>query len=307
MVQPFSASGRPGPGSPTSTETTRQHAHTAAHRDDGALRMDSSVAALVPHYRCERWLANCLESLVAQTRPPNAIIVIDDASKSPPVEIVRRFPSVTLLTATENSGPYRLVQQVINTTAYDGYMFQDADDWSSRDRLEILLAEASRSGAELVGTQEARVLAELGEIVTVNYPLDVNAALEERPWEYALLHPSSLMSRALNMRLGGFATGLRFSGDLELLQRAVHAGRVVNVPHHCYFRLERPGSLTMAPNTGLRSRDRLDLWQRLQDRAIRNAAAAANGTPDLSPYELAPPIELTHVLGPVLAPIGPRA
>ena len=53
---------------------------------------------------------------------------------------MRRHPGVTLLHAAENVGPYRLVQQVIDDTDYDAYLFQDADDWSAPDRLEQLLA-----------------------------------------------------------------------------------------------------------------------------------------------------------------------
>ena len=74
--------------------------------------------------------------------------MIDDASEDPPIDVVRRFEGVTLLHASENVGPYRLVQQVIEDTGYDAYLFQDADDWSREDRLELLLSrpkQAARS------------------------------------------------------------------------------------------------------------------------------------------------------------------
>src|SRR6185369_2214634 len=130
-----------------------------------ALNRNSSVLALIPHYRCEEWLSECLESLLAQTRPLDGIVIIDDASPHPPVEIVRKFPEVTLLTAAENGGPYRLIQEVINNTRYDAYLFQDADDWSTYDRLELLLDEAERTGAELVGSQELRVFCDSREVM----------------------------------------------------------------------------------------------------------------------------------------------
>lgn len=97
---------------------------------------NSTVLALVPHYRCEIWLRRCLRSLVNQTRPPDGIVVIDDASEHPPIEIVAEFPTVTLLASDRHVGPYRLIQQVIEMTNYWAYLFQDADDWSSCDRLE---------------------------------------------------------------------------------------------------------------------------------------------------------------------------
>src|SRR5262245_53384584 len=90
----------------------------------------SSVLAVVPHFRCEAWLPDCIESLLAQTRRPEGVVVVDDASGEPPVEIVQRYPDVILLAAAENVGPYCLMQSVVANTAYDAYMFQDADDWS---------------------------------------------------------------------------------------------------------------------------------------------------------------------------------
>lgn len=264
------------------------------------LSHDSSVLALIPHYRCERWLGACLESLLTQTRPPESIVVIDDNSECPPAEIVGRFPSVTLLTAAANVGPYRLIQEVINQTRYDAYLFQDADDWSAYDRLELLLDEARRTGAELVGSQELRVMCEEAEVMPVCYPLDVNAALSVRP-AHPLLHPTSIVSRALVQRLGGFATGLRFGGDTEFLLRAGHVARVRNVPRYCYFRRHRAASLTTDPVIGLETPARRELQESLKARARGNASAVARGAPPvLTPCAVAGPVRLTHVLGPEL-------
>lgn len=110
------------------------------------LTPSSSVLALIPHYQCEQWLAQAIASLVNQIRPPDGIVVIDDSSPKPPEDIVMQFPQVTLLASASNGGPYRLIQQVIQDTEYDAYLFQDADDWSRRDRLSRLLRGAQRTG-----------------------------------------------------------------------------------------------------------------------------------------------------------------
>ena len=265
------------------------------------LTGNSSVLALVPHYRCEEWLADCLESLVSQTRPPNGIVVLDDASDVPPIDIVRQFPQVTLLAAAENAGLFRLMQQGINDTRYDAYLFQDADDWSAQDRLAILLAAAERTGAELVGCQELRIFCEDGKEVPVCFPFDVNAGLVEQPTGVPLLLGMSLVSRHLVMRIGGFATALRFEGDVELLRRAAHIARIVNVPRYCYFRRKRPGALTTAPDTGMQSLARARVQQATHERALQNAAAVARGeSPVLEPYAKAGPVQLTHLWGPKL-------
>jgi hypothetical protein len=258
------------------------------------------VCAVVPHYGCEQWLDDALTSLRDQTRPLDAIVVVDDASQVPPTDVVGAHAGVTLVTTRENGGPYRAVQAVIDATDFDAYLFQDADDWSAPDRLAVLLAAADETGAELIGTHEIRV-DEHGDVLAVPYPGDVNAALTESPGAYALLHPSSIIGRDLLARLGGFATGLRFSGDLELLDRAGHAATVRNVAHPAYYRRRRAGSLTTAPETGLRSTQRISLHRELSAMARWRHAQAKAGRPlDLRPLRTAPPAALEHLLGPRL-------
>ena len=263
------------------------------------ITSQSRVLAVIPHFRCEQFLHRCLQSLVTQTRPLDGIVVIDDGSESPPTDIVREFPGVTLLASALNVGPYRLIQQVIYQTDYDAYLFQDADDWSSSDRLELLLAAAENYGAELVGTQELRVF-EDDRLLPVVYPLNVNAALAEKPG-HPLLHPTSLVSRNLVLRLGGFATGLRFSGDTEFLLRSQFAATIVNIPDYGYFRRHREGSLTTDRETGLDAPVRLELIQQLRKRAIANTSAVREGKlPDLRPLKTAGAIELNYITGSAL-------
>lgn len=260
----------------------------------------ATVLAIVPHFRCEPWLRRCLASLVNQTRPPDGIVVVDDGSPVPPVEIVAEFPTATLLTTPATVGPYRLVQQVIQDTHYDYYLFQDADDWSFSERLANLLAVAEDTQADLIGTQELRWESEPGRLVPVHYPLDVNLALAEKPG-HPLLHPTSLVRRQLVMAVGGFATGLRFGGDTEFLLRAAWVGRILNLPRYGYVRQKRPHSLTTDPHTGLDSPARQALLQTLKQRAYQNRTAHCRGhSLDLSPLCQAPPIQLQHDAGPAL-------
>jgi hypothetical protein len=256
------------------------------------------VLAIVPHYGCEQWLSQCLRSLLHQTRLPDNIVVVDDGSPNLPIDIVRQFPTVTLLAAPGRVGPYRLIQQVIEDTNYWAYLFQDADDWSSSDRLQKLLMTMEATGCELVGTQELRVVE--SELLPVCYPLDVNRALAEKPG-HGLLHPTSLVTRDLVMRVGGFATGLAFGGDTEFLLRAVLVAQIANIPDYAYFRRKRPGSLTTDPQTGLGSPARQTLIQQCKARAIANHTALQAGQPPcLTPLLRGEPIQLRHVLGPKL-------
>ena len=268
-------------------------------RPAASLHAGSRILAIVPHFRCETWLATALESLLSQTRQADAIVVIDDGSPHPPTDIVEQFAGCTLLVAERNHGPYRIIQQVIDDTDYDGYFFQDADDWSAHDRLDLLLRAAAQTGADLVGCQEGRWQA--GEsLACCLFPADANHALAAAP-VHALLHPSSLVSRALVMRCGGYATGLRFFGDAEFLWRSHPWGTIRNIPYVSYFRQSRTDSLTGHPDTGHRSPARLHIKSECKCRFWQTRRALGRGElPQRIPYRTAPPVALRHVTGPRL-------
>ena len=259
-----------------------------------------TILALIPHWNCEAWLTRALMTMAQQTHPLTHIVVIDDASVHPPLEIVQAFPTVTLLQSPVRVGPYRLIQSVIDRVDYTAFLFQDADDWSSCDRLEILLKTARQQGAEIAGGQEIRVLDPEQRLQAVGYPLDVNSALAKKPG-HALLHPTSLVTSRIIQQIGGFATGLRFGGDTEFLLRAHWQARIVNCDRYCYFRRKRPHSLTTAAETGLNSPARQTLLNQIKRSAIaRIQSAALNQWLDLRPLSKAPPVDLQHLCGPSL-------
>lgn len=71
----------------------------------------------------------------------------------------------------------------------------------------------------MVGCQEIRGDEINGRCHAVCYPLDVTGTAT-KAIGHALLHPTSLLSTRLLKRLGGFATGLRFSADSDFFLRA---------------------------------------------------------------------------------------
>lgn len=272
--------------------------------DFAPLSLSSSVIAIVPHYKCEPWLDECLYSLVRQTQPLAGIVVVDDHSPDPPVEIVRRYPQVTLLRAVENSGPYRLTQQVIDETVCDAYLFQDADDWCTDDRVKVLLSEAQRTGADLTGSQMWQVFNDGAEIIPINYPLDVSRAYLSHQ-RHPIVHGTTLVTRDLVRRAGGFSTALRFGGDSEFLRRVGFKARIVNSTRFCYFQRMRAGSLTRNPDTGLGSPARLALMADIRQWVERNRPALLAGNIEaVRPYKLAGPVTLEHLLGPTLSELS---
>jgi hypothetical protein len=265
-----------------------------------AITRSSQVLAIVPYYACDDWLRLCLTSLTGQTRPPDAIVVVDDASPRAPREIVAEFDGVTLLRADVHGGQWAALQQVIDQTNFDAYLHQDADDFSACDRLERLLVEGEDSGASLIGTQALQFDWDTGQCRLFCCPASIPSPTREN--DYSVLHPSSIVSAELVRRLHGFATGLPFGGDAEFQHRARFTSATMsNVTAGSYFKILHSQALTVAPSTGMKSPARDQFRSTLRSRFAAFFDDATSGrTPDLSPLEKAPPVSLTRMCGPPL-------
>lgn len=265
------------------------------------LTAGAKILGVIPYFEAEQYLEAAIDSLVKQTRPLDGIVVIDDMSSTLPLETLAKFPNVTLLRSEENSGPYRLIQEVIDSTGYDAFLFQDADDWSNPQRLEVLLDLAKRTGKELIGSQGHRLIVDEGEVVLYEYPLDAAAVIQENPKSKPVHHPTSLVTRDLIQQTGGFCTGLPYSGDTEFLRRAATIGPIANTGEFTYVYRTRSDSLTGSQETGVYTAVRRQLWAIQHPRAqwISDRVRAGLG-PILAPMAVTSPATLTHISGPAL-------
>lgn len=94
---------------------------------------------LVAAYNAERYIGECLDSLVAQTQPGVEVIVIDDASEDGTADIVRGYVAgdgnISLITLPVNRGQAH-ARNVGLKQAHGRYIgFLDADDWLSADAI----------------------------------------------------------------------------------------------------------------------------------------------------------------------------
>jgi hypothetical protein len=265
------------------------------------LTMSSSVLVVISFYGCEEWLHACLTSMSQQTRPPENIVVIDDCSPALPLKYLEPFPNVTLLSTTRNVGPEKILNNIIHATDYDAYMVQDADDWSSHDRLELSLRSMEQTGADMVGTHEFRLDLPRKALELCAYPPDVNYAMW-RGLAHYILHCTSLIPRALATKIGGFDDKLKVAADTDFIVRACHAGRIINLPSFCLFHRARTGSLTTHDSTGHQSTTRMIEDRFIKVRGKRNIELARAGQNPNVIVNQKEPVTFLYHQGPKLRP-----
>lgn len=103
--------------------------------------MKPLVSILVPAYNAEKWIADAIQSAIAQTWPRKEIIVVDDGSSDRTAEVARRFISKQLVVvSTRNQGAASARNRALCMSQGDYIQWLDADDVLAPDKIERQLA-----------------------------------------------------------------------------------------------------------------------------------------------------------------------
>src|SRR3982074_2664398 len=87
------------------------------------------VSVILPAYNGARFIVAAIESVLAQTRPVDEFVVIDDGSTDDPAKIVDRFrPRGVRLIRQENLGVIGARNRGISETTGELIAFIDQDD-----------------------------------------------------------------------------------------------------------------------------------------------------------------------------------
>jgi glycosyltransferase involved in cell wall biosynthesis len=104
------------------SELAEAAVNDAARPSDGA-----TIAVIIPTFNQARFLAEAIMSVLAQTRPANEIIVVDDGSTDGPANVVSQFPKVQLI-RQDNRGPSAARNTGLRCCSASHIVFLDADD-----------------------------------------------------------------------------------------------------------------------------------------------------------------------------------
>jgi hypothetical protein len=87
------------------------------------------VSILIPCYNAERWIAQCIESALAQTWPDKEIIVVDDGSTDSSLAIIKGFGSRIRWETGPNRGGNAARNRLLELARGEWLQYLDADDY----------------------------------------------------------------------------------------------------------------------------------------------------------------------------------
>ena len=112
------------------------------------------LSVIVPVYNVEKYLEECVDSLLNQTMKDLEIFLVDDGSTDRSGAIADRFakenPDRVHTLHLNNGGQGRARNAALPMAQGDYIGFVDSDDWIERDMYEKMLDRAEQTGADVV-------------------------------------------------------------------------------------------------------------------------------------------------------------
>lgn len=220
--------------------------------------MTPLVSILVPCYNAAPWLAQTLDSALAQTWPHCETIVVDDGSTDDSLAIARSFEGRGVrVYSQQNRGACAARNRARLAARGEFIQYLDADDLLLPDKIARQVAAMATTGKSvpLVSGEWARFRGDPTSATA--YPDALWSNHDAVTWETLalsgnlMMHPAAwLMTRALSDAAGEWDESLTLNDDGEYFARArFAAGQIRFVPGaRSLYRSGIPGSLS-SPST----------------------------------------------------------
>ncbi len=207
--------------------------HPIARLDGGfrgervpTIRSMASIAAVVPCYNGEAHLAEALESIHAQTRPADEVIVVDDGSTDDSARVAEWFGARVL--RQSNMGEAGARNAGIEAASSDFVAWLDADDRWRPQHLRVVGGLLEHNPAAVAAFGAVQRFGSRDELILGYVPPGPPAACLDEAFSDWLHTPTgSVTRRSALVALGGFDTTERYAVDFDLWLRLARRHRFV--------------------------------------------------------------------------------
>lgn len=117
------------------------------------MEQNPKISIIIPAYNVEKYISQCLDSLVNQTYKNIEIIVINDGSNDRTLSIIQNYAKEDKRICVINQNNQGLSESRNNgfkIVSGEYVMFADSDDWVETDMCESCLSEMQKENADLV-------------------------------------------------------------------------------------------------------------------------------------------------------------
>lgn len=206
------------------------------------------VSIIVPFYNAEKWIADCLESIISGTECPFEMLCVNDGSTDRSLKIVKTYQKrsgrIRIYNLKQNVGLYRARLCGIQRAEGDYIGFVDSDDLVSEGYFDRLYRAAEQEGADFAVGKIVNVSAASHAYLQTGCLLSREAGqggkdFYERYWQQEGTNYhwhvvwNKLYKRA---RIGECLPVLEsFQGHLVMLEDFIYSSVILSVMKKCAF------------------------------------------------------------------------
>ena len=177
------------------------------------------ISVMIGVYNADPYLAEAIESVLAQDYEPLELVVVDDGSNDGSAEVAKSFPQVNYF-FQDNAGNGAARNRAVEAATGDLFAFVDADDRFTPGKLTLQKAALDADPALDM------VFGHVREFLSPELDEETRSALrppapEPMPWTAPNL---MLIRRESFLRVGPFSTTFRVGVTVDWFARASEAG-----------------------------------------------------------------------------------
>jgi glycosyltransferase involved in cell wall biosynthesis len=208
------------------------------------------VSVIMPAYNCEAFVTRAIDSILHQTYTHFELLIADDASKDSTKKIIDAYqdPRIKLFHNEKNLGYTQASNKLFAQCQGDYITFQDADDYSANNRLELLVNYLElNQEAGCVGSNIAKVDENENQFYTSQFPLeDINIRNLFRETRIVMTGSSLMARRSVTDKIGLYHLYFDRLGseDVYWFSRILSEHKVGNIADVLYFYRANPNSVT---------------------------------------------------------------
>lgn len=135
------------------------------------------VSVIIPAFNAERWIKQCLDSVIRQSYKNLEIIILNDGSTDRTIYILyayRAKDARIIVLDKENTGTYQSRTEGIRKSTGDVIFNADADDFLEPDAIELLVAKMIETDADMVIGNNYQLQNSRKKIIRNKLPLQQN-------------------------------------------------------------------------------------------------------------------------------------
>jgi cellulose synthase/poly-beta-1,6-N-acetylglucosamine synthase-like glycosyltransferase len=187
--------------------------------------MSLSISTVIPTFNVAEHLAQAIESVLAQTRQPIEVIVVDDCSTDGTIEIARSFkdPRVKVLSTPTNSGSATARNIAMRAATGDLIAMLDGDDYWFGDHLAVVAGLLDQHPEAALAFSPTEAFGLQNWVWPIRIPTDraVRCFWDCVP-RTIIPHMNVVIRRPCLMEIGGYREVLLQSQDYDLFMRLAY-------------------------------------------------------------------------------------